>query len=132
VKDPRVRRYADLLLDTCLGVQPGWEVLVLGTPEGRPLLEEIAAGLGRRNAYAVFQLSFGGGIGSTESPWLREAPTELISNPASIQSHMLEHCDAIVAIVAPENTRESASVEARAYERRPCCVSACPAADALP
>jgi aminopeptidase len=112
VKDPRVRRYADLLLDTCLGVQPGWEVLVLGTPEGRPLLEEIAAGLGRRNAYAVFQLSFGGGIGSTESPWLREAPTELISKPASIQSHMLEHCDAIVAIVASENTRESASVEA--------------------
>jgi aminopeptidase len=112
VKDPRVAQYADLLLDTCLGVQPGWEVLVLGTPQGRPLLDEIAAGLGRRGAYAVFQLSFGGAIASTEGAWLREAPTELIEKPASIQNHLLEHCDALIAVVAPENTRDSSSIEA--------------------
>ncbi len=112
MKDPRVRQYADLLLDTCLGVQPGWEVLVLGTPEGRPLLEEIAAGLGRRNAYAVFQLSFGGAIGATEGAWLREASAEVIGKPASIQSHLLEHCDALVSVVAPENTRDTSSIAA--------------------
>jgi aminopeptidase len=113
VSDPRVKQYAELLLDTCLGVQPGWEVLVIGTPQGRPLLDAIAAGLGRRGAYAVFQLSFDGGIGATESTWLREASVDVIEKPASIQSHVLEHCDAIVAVVAPENTRESASVEAK-------------------
>jgi leucyl aminopeptidase (aminopeptidase T) len=30
--DPRVERYAELLLDTCLGVQRGWQVIVWGTP----------------------------------------------------------------------------------------------------
>jgi aminopeptidase len=112
VKDPRVRQYAELLVDTCLGVQPGWEVLVLGTPQGRPLLEEVAGALGRRGAYAVFQLSFDGGIGSTEGSWLREASAELIAKPASIQNHLLEHCDAMVAVLAPENTRDGSSIAA--------------------
>jgi aminopeptidase len=111
VKDPRVAQYAELLLDTCIGIQPGWEVLVLGTPLGRPLLEEVASALGRRGAYAVFQLSFDGGVGSTEGSWLRAAPTALIERPASIQSHLLEHCDAIVAVQAPENTRDGSSIE---------------------
>lgn len=40
VIDARVPRYAELLLDTCLGVAPGWKVMMWGTPWARPLLEE--------------------------------------------------------------------------------------------
>ena len=47
MKDERLGKYADLLIDTCLGVQPGWEVLVLGSPPGLPLLEEIGRALAR-------------------------------------------------------------------------------------
>jgi len=32
VTDPRVERYATLLVDTCVGVQPGWQVIVWGMP----------------------------------------------------------------------------------------------------
>jgi len=84
---------------------------VLGTPQGRPLLEEIGSGLGRRGAYALFQLSFSGQIGAADRSWLREAPAELVAQPSSLQAHALEQCDAIVVVDAPENTRDGSSVE---------------------
>ena len=74
----RVARYADLLVDACLRVQPGWEVLVLGPPAARPLYEELGRALARRGAYAVFQLSLDGGIGAINRSWLRLAPDELL------------------------------------------------------
>jgi aminopeptidase len=111
VKDERLTRYADLLLDTCLGVQPGWEVLVVGPPHSRPLLEEIGAGLGRRGAYAVFQLAFGNLIGAADRSWARSAPVDLLSKPSKLQVHLFENCDAIVAVDAPENTRDGSSLD---------------------
>jgi len=112
MRDERLRQYADLLLDTCITVEPGWQVLVLGSPPGRPLLEEIGRGIGRRGAYAIFQMSMTGSIGASDHSWLREAPAELIAQPASLQVHLLEKCDAIVAVDSPENTRESSAIEA--------------------
>ena len=41
--DQRDRAYAELIVDGCLGVQPGWQVLVGGNPQARPLLEELCA-----------------------------------------------------------------------------------------
>ena len=96
--DERVERYARLLVETCVGVQPGWEVLVLGSPQGRPLLEELGRALARCGAYAVYQLSFTGTIPAADRTWVQEAPTELLGRPAALQVHLLEKCDAIVAV----------------------------------
>jgi len=112
VKDSRLRQYAELLVDTCLGVQAGWEVLVVSTPLARPLLEELGAALGRREAHAVFQLSFGGTIGAAEASWAGEAPADLLAQPSKLQTHLFETCDAVAAISAPENTRESSALAA--------------------
>jgi aminopeptidase len=112
VRDERLTRYAELLVDSCIGVQAGWEVLVVSTPYARPLLEEIGAVIARRRGYAVFQLSFAGTIGAAEGSWLREAPTEMIAAPSKLQAHLFENCDAVVAVVAPENTRESSAIDA--------------------
>jgi aminopeptidase len=109
--DDRVARYADLLVDTCLDVQPGWEVLVFGGSAARPLLEEIARSIARREAYAVFQLGPGGGIGAADRSWTKEAPEELLAKPSALQAHLLEKCDALVNVEAPENTREAASLD---------------------
>ena len=111
MKDERLSRYADLLVGTCIDVQPRWEVLVLGSPPGRPLLEEVAKAIGRRGAYAVFQLTLGGTLGATDRVWLQEAPRELLDRPSSLQAYLLENCDAIVAVEAPENTRDAVSVD---------------------
>ena len=110
--DERLTRYAELLVDTCLGVQAGWEVLIVSTPHAKPLLDEMGRTIARRGAYAVFQLSFAGTIGAAEGAWLREAPMELVAAPSKLQAHLFENCDAVAAVVAPENTRESSAVDA--------------------
>ena len=41
--DPRVRELAELMVNRCLDVQPGWQVSVRATPLARPLVREVAA-----------------------------------------------------------------------------------------
>ena len=109
--DPRVERYAEILLDTCLGVQRGWQVLVWGTPWGRPLLEKVMKQLGERGAYPLLRLTFSGGL-VYHRAWLRHAPLEAIAEPAAIDVHALQQCDAVLAVAAPENTRDGADIAA--------------------
>jgi aminopeptidase len=111
VADLRVERYADLLVDECLHVKSGWQVLVWGYPQSRPLLEAIMRGLGRRGAYPLLRLTFSGGL-VYHREWLRHAPLETIGEPAGIDAYTLDHCDALLAVAAPENTREGSEIEA--------------------
>jgi aminopeptidase len=111
VTDARVERYAELLLDTCLGVQRGWQVMVWGTPWARPLLEEVMKQLGERGAYPLLRLTFSGGL-VYHRAWLRHAPIEVISEPAAVDVHALGHCDAVLVIAAPENTRDGVDIPA--------------------
>ena len=106
--DPRDREYAQLLVEGCVDIQPGWQVLVSGTPLGRPLLEEICRAVGRRGAYALLNITFDGA--AFPAQWLLEAPEELIAKPAPLRVHELETCDALIAVDAPENTRERSAV----------------------
>jgi aminopeptidase len=107
----RVSRYADVLLDTCLGVQPGWQVLVWGAPPARPLLEVVMSKLAERGAYPLLRLTFGGGLVYHQA-WLRHAPLEVIARPAEIEADVLRRCDAVLAIGAPDDTRAGADIAA--------------------
>jgi aminopeptidase len=109
VEDDRVERYAALLLDTCLGVQPGWQVIVWGMPWARPLLEAVTREIGSRGAYPLLRLTFGGGL-VYHRDWLRHAPDDRIAVPAPIDVHALETCDALLAVSAPENTMDGADL----------------------
>ena len=107
--DDRITRYAELLLDTCLGVQRGWQVVVWGTPWARPLLEEVMKQLAERGAYALLRLTFSGGSYS-HGAWVRHAPLDILSQPASIDVHTFGHCDAWLGVAAPENTSDRADI----------------------
>ncbi|MGZ4258294.1 MAG: aminopeptidase [Gaiellaceae bacterium] len=102
--DPRVEAYAKLLVEDCLDVQPGWQVMVSGGVLARPLLEALSATIARRGAYAIQRLSLGGV--RFNLPWIQEAPDELLDNPAPLEVQAFRDADAWVAIEAPENTRE--------------------------
>ncbi len=104
--DPRDREYAQLLVGTCLDVQAGWQVLVLGTQLGKPLLEEVQRAIARRGAYALTQLTFSGGHAAIDRAWVREAPLELLSSPAPLYEHLMRQVDAFLVVSAPENTRD--------------------------
>jgi aminopeptidase len=101
MRDPRLEQYATVLVDTCVGVQPGWQVLVSAGPLGGPLVDELARLLGERGAYALIRPNLAGSL-----PWTLAAPEELLKTVPSIDLHALEHADGLIAIDAPDNTRE--------------------------
>jgi aminopeptidase len=106
--DLRDRQLAELLVDTCVGVQPGWQVLVVGTPPGRPLIEEVVRVVAERDAYALLRVGFGGSF--VARTWMRHAPLERVAVAPSIEVHTLETCDALIVVDAPENTRDAADI----------------------
>jgi aminopeptidase len=106
MRDPRIDDYARLLVDRSVGVEPGWQVTIRGTPLARPLIEAVVEEVAQRGAYPLLQLSFeqfGG-------PFAREAPLELLSVPAPLQRRISEETDAFISIWAPENTREGSEL----------------------
>ena len=117
--DPRIERYAALLVDRCVDVQPGWQVLVHSSPAARPLIEEVLRRIARRGAHALMRLSFGSG-GPPETSWAEEAPEELLAELAPVERTTYETIDCLIVIQAPENLREGASLtpERQALIRR--------------
>jgi aminopeptidase len=106
MRDPRLDEYARLLVDRSVSVQPGWQVSVRGTPLARPLIEAVLEQIARRGAYPILQMTFeliGG-------PFAREAPLELLREPAPLQRRIWDEVDAFISIWAPENTREGAEL----------------------
>jgi aminopeptidase len=107
VADPRIEQYARLLVERCVDVQPGWEVVVVGSTHARPLIEEIIRAIGRRKAIPVVQLSFSGmDFWPFENVWAETAPPELISERSPLRVKIEDECDAWIRVGAPENTRD--------------------------
>jgi len=109
VVDPRIEKLAGLLVERCVDVQPGWQVLVMGHPAARPLLEEVCRQVGRRGAYALLRLRL-------ESPplrsWMLEADDEILCQFTSIEAYDYDHMDTYIVVEAPENTRGGSDVPA--------------------
>src|SRR5437867_600632 len=105
VADPRVERYARLLVERCVDVQPGWQALVVSTPLGRPLVDEVVRQIARRGAYAVVRLNFHT-LPTLETVWTTEAPEELLDELPAIEAYQYDHADCYFSLRAPENTRE--------------------------
>ena len=110
VRDPRIEEYARIMVDTCVGVQAGWQVLVAGGMLARPLLEEITRQIARRGAYALLRAGWGGGITGPTLAWASEAPIELLEQPAPLDVKVFQEVDAFIAVEAPENTRNASAL----------------------
>ena len=104
--DPRLASYASLLVERCIDVQPGWQVLDPPTPPARPLVEEVVSAIARRGAYALPRLSF-----ARSSPsGSRRRPKSSSAELAEIDAHELDNADCFIVIDAPENTREGSDI----------------------
>ena len=113
MRDPRLEQYAGILVDTCIGVQPGWQVLVSAGPLARPLVDEVSRLLGERGAHALIRQNLTGSL-----PWALAAPEELLKTVPSIDLHALEHADGLISIDAPENTRERSALSTERVRMR--------------
>jgi aminopeptidase len=105
--DPRIEEYARLLVEECVDVQPGWQVVVIGQPLGRPLIEEVVRQVARRGAYSILRLGWHLGADLT---WVKDAPEELVAKPAPAEWHLWDTIDTYIGVVAPENTRDGSNV----------------------
>jgi aminopeptidase len=110
MRDPRDEQYARLLVEECIDVQPGWQVLVASSVLGRPLYNQVTRVIAERGAYVIPRLFFGSGPGPA-SEWVKLAPEELVAKLAPLEQHVLLSVDAFVAIIAPENTRDGADID---------------------
>ncbi len=108
MRDPRVEAYAKLLVERCLDVQPGWEVLIRSTPLARPLLDELERQIARRGAYAVMRINWS--LWPIDHVWVADAPEQLLGELADIDRFACERMDARITLDAPENTRAQADL----------------------
>lgn len=104
--DPQVERYARLLVERCVGVEPGWQVIVESTPLARPLVDEVVRVIARRGAYALVRMTYP----ATTYLWIKEAPEEVVGELPPIEQYVAEHVDGYVIISAPENVRDGSDV----------------------
>jgi hypothetical protein len=118
VADPRIEQYARLLVERCVDIQPGWEVVVVGSTHARPLIEEIIRAIGRRKAIPVVQLTFSGmDYWPFETVWAETAPPS--SSPSVRRSASRSKTSAThgSASVRPR-TRATGSASPRGNTRR--------------
>ena len=106
--DPRVDAYAKLLVEHCLDVQPGWQVLIRSTPLARPAVEALQRHIARRGAYALLRIGYS--VWPIDLAWAEEAPDALLGELSEIDRFACDHMDARITIDAPENTRERSSL----------------------
>lgn len=108
MSDHRIQAYARLLVEYCLDVRPGWQVLIQTTPLARPLVEEICRQVGRRGAYALQRIEWR----SARIAWAQDAPTDMLGAMPGIDAFAHERSDGEIVVLAPENTREDQALPA--------------------
>jgi aminopeptidase len=114
-RDPRIEQYAKLLVEDCVDVQPGWQVLVQSQPLAEPLVEEVCRQIALRGAYALPRIGFSSVLGRSSESWVKAAPEELLQKVAPIEAYAIDNCDCSMVIIAPENTRDGADIPAERF-----------------
>ncbi len=108
-RDPRVEAYAKLLVERCLGVQPGWQVLIRTTPLARPAVDALEREIARRGGRVVLRL--GWTLWPVHPSWAAEAPLDLLPELPEIDRYACDAMDARITMEAPENTRDTSELD---------------------
>jgi aminopeptidase len=116
--EPRIAAYAELLVERCLGDQPGWQVLIRSQPPARPVIEELMRLIAQKGAYPLLRMNFS--LWPIDEVWAAVAPEELIGELSPIDLYAADHMDARITMEAPYNARGVAQLpsERRAVTRK--------------
>ncbi len=105
--DPRVERMAKTLVEYSLGVQPGWMVTIDTGTAAIPLVLAVYREVLRAGAHPYVLLDAPGLNGML----LREGSEAQLLQPDPYRLLMLQQSDAVLTILAEENTREAAGID---------------------
>ena len=112
--DPRVEAYAKLLVERCLDVQPGMQVLIRTTPLARPAILALQREIARRGAYPILRVGFV--MWPANPAWAAEAPEGLLGELSEIDRFAADHMDARITMDAPENSRDGSDLPAERFQ----------------
>src|SRR5581483_9256394 len=112
--DPRVDAYAKLLVERCLDVRPGMQVLIRTTPQAAPAVFALERELARKGATPILRIGFV--TWPTNPAWAAEAPEELLGELAEIDRLACDHMDARITMDAPENTRDGSDLAPERFQ----------------
>ncbi len=105
--DPRISKFASLLVNYCIEAKEGEEVLISGSYETLPLLVETVRALAERNAFPhVFIRDE-----LIEEVFFRHASEKLLSYVPKLDKFLIENIDATIRILAPTHTRHLTSID---------------------
>ena len=105
--DADTKRFAALLAEYCLDVQPGQQVLVRSTALAAPLLRALHAAILERDAWPLLRVELPG----VEEDFHALARDRHLDAYGSIAEAEAAQADAFLAIQAPFNTRALADVD---------------------
>jgi aminopeptidase len=111
--DVDTERFAALLCDWCLDVQPGQQVLVRSTTLAAPLLRALHAAILTRDAWPLLRAELPG----VEEDFYALARERHLDSFGSIAQAEAAQADAFLSIQAPENTRALADADPAALAR---------------
>ena len=112
--DPRVDAYAKLLVERCLDVQPGMQVLIRTTHLATPAVLALQREIARRGAHPILRIGFV--MWPTNPPWAAEAPEELLGELSEIDRFSSDRMDARITMDAPENTRDGTDLPPERFQ----------------
>ena len=112
-RDDDTERFAALLCDWCLDVQPGQQVLVRSTTLAAPLLRALHAAILTRDAWPLLRAELPG----VEEDFYALARERHLDSFGSIAEAEAAQADAFLTIQAPFNTRALADSEPAALAR---------------
>ncbi len=109
-----MEKYARLLVDYSLNVQPGERVMVRSSPEAEPLLREVYRCILERGAEPVLRVSFDW----QQSLYYEHASDEVIGRFDEVYEFDVHRCDASLYIYASQNTRETSGADPEKQKAR--------------
>lgn len=112
--NPYLEKYARLLVDYCLEIQPGDRLLIRTTTLAQPLVKEVYRCALRRGGHVLLDLSFEG----QNAIFMQEAGDDQLSFVSPLYRNAMEQFEAYLYIMAPFNLREDQQTDSEKTTKR--------------
>ncbi len=120
MRDPRVERLAQLLVDYSVAVQPGDRVLIESGTAAEPLVRALFERILQAGGYPYLMLGFGGldTMTGLDAAFLTHASEDQLAHPPTFMRLAYEEFEGRVRIHSSDNVNRMANVPPEAVSRR--------------
>lgn len=107
MKDPRITKLAEILVDHSIKVQPGEKIIIKSSELGQPLVEEVYKLILQREAFPICNFSFN----SLNPIYFKYATPKHLNSMDEIYFQIIKDCQGLINISAPSNRKALSDVD---------------------